>query len=146
MKEPKPYKIYLGSRYSRLAELCGYRSEIHASGKGIVTSRWLDQPDKPFDTMTATERQICGNQDIADLSDAEAAIFFTQEANEQRGRHGARHVEFGIALSTRKTVIVVGPRENVFYYTPYVDVLQEWDWQTVLLILETECLRRRVTS
>src|SRR5260221_13260147 len=56
-------------------------------------------------------------EDLADIDQADAVVLFTQA-----GRHfaGGRHVEAGYALGKGKRLVVVGPRENVFYHLPEV--------------------------
>lgn len=43
------------------------------------------------------------------------------------GRRGGRHCEFGYALATRKEILVVGPRENVFYCLEEVRHRESWE-------------------
>jgi len=128
-------KIYLASRYSRREELCHYRRDLEAMGHR-VTARWLDGghqvsdaalPDDHGDQGFSTrDRRRFAEEDWADLMAAEVLIAFTEQPRHAPSR-GGRHVELGAALAAGKTVILVGPRENVFCCLPQVIVCATWD-------------------
>ena len=122
-------KIYLAARYARYAEMQVYRGELEALGH-TVTSRWIEgdheidgeDPDPDECIRLALE-------DLIDLADADTLVCFTEEpgASFEKGNRGGRHVEFGVALSADKRIIVVGYRENAFYYMPEVKFFNSWD-------------------
>jgi len=133
-------KVYLASRYSRNAELRGYRDELEAMGHE-VTARWIDLHAGSTDYVSAealaileksfTPEQLSATPDlcsayaIADWSDldrADCVVSFTCGS----GGKGGRHVEFGIAVASGKRVMVVGPRENVFHTLPEVEHFEDW--------------------
>ena len=141
----KKLKIYLASRYSRREELCGYRSQLAELGH-TVTARWLDgkhQIDRNgqpigddgesliegtgFSAGLAADRMRVrfASQDLADLRDASCVISFTEAPDSPHSR-GGRHVEFGYAVASRKSLIVVGYRENLFHYLPGVRFFEHW--------------------
>jgi nucleoside 2-deoxyribosyltransferase len=132
--------IYLASRYSRRDELCGYRSQLQALGYE-VTSRWLNglhhMPDHCPDDYQHAENQRFAREDLEDLKAADVVICFTEPSRLGPGR-GGRHVEFGIALALRKTVIAVGHRENVFHFLP--EVIFYETWQEVIEVAEKNML------
>jgi len=113
-------RYHLAARYARRVELRGYREQLLSIGD-IVTSRWLDFRKMPSWSF-GTARQDC-----EDLTAADAVIIFTEIPNTIFAT-GGRHVEFGLALAQGKCVIMVGPRENVFYYLlPDSQIFATWN-------------------
>lgn len=131
--------IYLAARYSRRAELCGYRDTLTAMGH-IVTSRWLNgdhqisdngQPigetgealiegdDGSTSPKAIALRERFAQEDIKDVKDADILIAFTEPPRSNASR-GGRHVELGIALGLGIKVWVIGHRENIFCWLPEV--------------------------
>ena len=149
-------KIYLASRYSRREELCEYREQLRSLGFD-VQARWLDgkhqldnsgvpigdQGEKlvEWDGDTSTEiknaslRAKFAQDDWEDVSSADCVISFTEPPRSTANR-GGRHVEFGIALSRKARVIVVGYRENIFHWLPQVEFFMVF--ASVLELLKKE--------
>lgn len=113
-------KIYLAARYSRNAEMREYRDILHSIGYA-VTSHWIDQHGGLEAESCSFERlnnypEDCdrfAQVDIRDLQLADTVISFT-EANPGSSK-GGRHIEHGMAIALGKTIVIVGPRENVFH-------------------------------
>lgn len=123
-------RVYLAARYSRREELCAYREYLRARGIE-VTSRWLDGNHQISDDglsaeAKAAERRRLACEDWEDLRCADTTISFTETPRGTNSR-GGRHVEFGAALALGQTVIVIGPRENVFHCLPQVEVYESWE-------------------
>jgi len=119
-------KVYLASRFSRRDEMRTYRAVIEGLGAS-VTSRWLNDDAGELeaqDDLDTPEGIIvgrrCAETDVADVSEADAVIAFTEAPRGTKTR-GGRHVELGIALGMGKRVVIVGPRENVFCCHPNVE-------------------------
>jgi len=104
-------KIYLSSRFERREEMRVYRERLIELGH-VVTSRWLAMSADSDPTHAAIV-------DLADVNAADAIICFT-EPTKCGYTTGGRHVELGIAISIGLPVILIGPRENVFYHYPSV--------------------------
>ena len=123
VREERAMKIYLAARWGRRSELRGYRDELEKMGH-TVTSRWLDD----HDTGDADNAAFVATQDLDDIIDANALIFFGEDPLLGLGKRGGRHVEFGFAFACAppKTVFLVGPRENVFHYLPSVLWFEQW--------------------
>lgn len=138
-------RVYLAARYSRRLELCGYRSDLESRGIE-VTSRWLngshqlDNEGRPLGDagellFEAGSPEVdhfrwkFATDDIEDVLAADTLIAFTEQPRTGNSR-GGRHAELGIALGAGRSVIVIGPRENVFCWLPQV----VWypDWQRLL--------------
>jgi len=117
-------KIYLAAQYSRLLELREYRGDLEALGH-VVTSRWIDHdPRATYAGLLDWECEMIARKDWKDVRDAQCVVLFTEDASRSRG---GKHVEFGIGLALRKTLLVVGPRENVFHHLPEVRHFSCWE-------------------
>ena len=109
-------RLYLAARFSRAAELEGYAQRLRDAGHEVV-SRWhggthpLPGDEEAF---TALLKRSFAEEDVADLMSADAVVSFTEDPRSTS--RGGRHVEFGMAVAASKTVVVVGPRENVFHF------------------------------
>ena len=129
----KPWRVYLAARYSRRIELHAYANALRQRGI-VVTSRWLDGSEQ---LLTDTEqlgehlasvvesndvtpsaltlkRKVASNN-IDDIHAADTFIAFTEPPDSTTSPRGGRHVEFGIAGSRSKQLIVIGYYENLFY-------------------------------
>ncbi len=118
-------KIYLASRYSRIAEMRTYRAQLERVGH-VVTSRWVDDQHEAENRETHSV-QLAGfaQEDRDDVAAADCVISFTEEPHSGHSR-GGRHVEYGMALAWNKRVVVVGHRENVFHSLPEVEFFETW--------------------
>lgn len=121
-------KIYIASRYGRRKEMAGYAEKMQALGHEI-TSRWIfgehELQDDKFNSVDDADRTDVGRQfaqeDLEDLKDSEMVICFTETPGASPGRNrGGRHFEAGVAHALGKRIVVVGPRENVFYCLPEI--------------------------
>ena len=139
--------IYLAARYSRLAELQDYASNLRAIGYE-VNARWLlgdHQAHEGADKVEAAtvsvpiEGRAFAMEDYADVLVADMLIAFSEEPRSDLATRGGRHVEFGLALAWDKQIIVVGPRENVFHTLPRVRHF--WRWPEALEALAREAGR-----
>lgn len=143
-------RFYLAARYSRREELLGVRDVIEALG-GEVTSRWLNGNHQISDTgvpigdegeqlvedpdgdlaagdgeRAAALRAKFAMDDYQDVRRADVLVAFTEPPRSTASR-GGRHVELGLALAWTEHIIIVGPRENVFCWLPWVDHYERWD-------------------
>ena len=119
--------VYLSGRFERRDEINACRLELHEAGIE-VTSSWLTDPEPPelnedsagfSDPIWAALAGV----DREEVHRADAIVLF---ADPQGGAGGSRHVEFGMALAWRKTLIVVGEVENLFQRLPEVLVFSCW--------------------
>lgn len=120
-------KVYLASRFSRQLELREYANEL--TNLGIkVTSRWLNQianVNHSLNDVTDWDNRLYATQDAADIDAADVLVLFSENPKVGTPR-GGRHWETGYAYGKGKTVIVCGPKENIFHY--FVDVAHIPDW------------------
>lgn len=138
--------IYLAARYSRREELCGYREQLRSLGH-VVDAVWLNGQHQISDTGTplsesgeklvegddeltslrsAALREHFAKEDLRDVVDCDYLIAFTEQPRSNSSR-GGRHVELGIAIGLGKTVLIVGPRENIFCWLPEVYQFDTWE-------------------
>jgi hypothetical protein len=73
---------------------------------------------------------ICAAIDLEDLYRADTLVAFSEDIR-ARGKprkhsRGGRWVEYGLALGTGKTVILVGPHENIFTHLAQVTIYPTW--------------------
>lgn len=110
-------KIYLCSRYSRRDEMRKYRDKLTKLGHTVV-STWLETNWPVEDHRSAAAppeyRETWAEKDLADVRSCDTIICFTE--HERTPTRGGRHVEFGVALALHKVLLLVGPKENLFYY------------------------------
>ena len=128
-------KIYLAGKYSRKEELIGYAKELAELGHSVVSS-WLwtslDDPQaKEVEVATESVPQLAGEVfalwDMIDLYNADMLVSFTEPVRGENKDRGGRHVELGVALARGMMIIIVGPRENVFYCHPDVEAVATWE-------------------
>lgn len=105
--------IYLAARFERQAEIKVIAALLRAHGF-VVTSRWLEVDGLSVGT-DRTERYAL--MDLEDVRAAQTLILFTETARVSRG---GKDAEFGMAVGWSHTVIVCGPRVNVFHHLPQV--------------------------
>lgn len=130
-------KIYLAARYSRNPEMREVRDRLVALGH-TVTSRWIDQHGGTLLTSLPPERlnsepEVCGHFAQANIDDLAAATVCISYTDTAGGGKGGRHVEFGVAYGLGHSVILVGPRENVFHCLHAVQVVADTDELCALL-------------
>lgn len=122
--------FYLAGRYSRKDELALVAEKIETFSEQSllgdaydevvfrVNSRWLTGAHEwsgVFDDDIPMEVQNnFAREDLNDIANADVMICFTEPAGQGIAR-GGRHVEFGYAIAHNIPVIIIGPRENIFY-------------------------------
>ena len=155
-------RYYFAGRYSRHAELAGYRDQLVAIPGAVVTSRWIDCHGGELEQSYTPEALAAdpvgcwrhGTADLEDLDNADAIVSFTGDGG---GGKGGRHIEHGWALRQRAhdefdnwisdvrlvpfRLIVVGPRENIFHCHPATEVYAGFSE-----FLQHEIIRHAVAS
>ena len=121
-------KIYLAARYSDKVIIAARKRELEAMGYDVV-STWTDEPDSPqvnLSDVADLVLTIYAARDCEEIRSADMMIFFSISPLEATKR-GGRHVEFGMALSLGKKMLVCGPKENIFHYLPLIEQFDTWD-------------------
>jgi hypothetical protein len=131
-------RYYFAGRYSRHAELAGYRDQLELIPGAEVTSRWIDCHDGELEASYTPEvlnadPEACwrhGQADMEDLDAADAIVSFTGDGG---GGKGGRHIEHGWAIGqwmamehSAFRLIIVGPRENIFHCHPATEVYPDF--------------------
>ena len=111
--------VYLSARFRRREELNEYRQALEECGVE-VTSRWLTETTPE---LTEGAWRELASKDREDIERAEVLVLFADAGK----AGGGKHVEFGIALTLGKRMIVVGTAENLFQRLPEVDVVEAWN-------------------
>jgi nucleoside 2-deoxyribosyltransferase len=105
-------RIYFAARFDHNETMRAYKYFLSLYAPEIeITSRWIQSHHNVGEQLACLE-------DIEDIRKADAILFFSEKATEYM--KGGRHVEFGIALALSKTIWVIGDKENVFHYHPFV--------------------------
>lgn len=111
-------KFYFAGSFKRRSELIRYMNELETAGH-IVTSRWL-KTEHEIDVTTEEELSPSGPayrfamEDIQDIQNADALVFFSSAGFEYKGR-GGRHTEFGLAIGINRPIFFIGKRECAFH-------------------------------
>jgi len=113
--------VYLAGPSEMQSEIREFRDYLYSKWSHMfkVTAKWLDQElDLEFLTGEIIDKQI---NDIYNAIQ-ESSIFVIFELPQWHGRGtGGRHVELGLALSSKFTkIIVVGIINNVFHLAPRI--------------------------
>lgn len=127
--------VYIAAPYSKKDEMSVYAAKLRERGIG-VTSSWLEEPHKPtvqMSDLTHEQHQQYALNDLRDVMDADAMIFFTDPT--KTILRAGRHVEFGMVLAINHIlpddpfpIFVVGMEfENIFHHMPNVYHFQEWE-------------------
>lgn len=117
-------RVYLAGSIARREEIKRYQEELRNEGF-YITSRWLDDsfPHYSEGQMPHNVAAGCATRDMQDVLSADLVIVFS---NGVSAPGGGRHVELGIALAARKTVLLVGPLEHVFHAYPGIVNFSSW--------------------
>jgi nucleoside 2-deoxyribosyltransferase len=109
---------YLASRWSRIKELRSYAVRLQDLGIEI-TSRWIYRDEPNVVDLESDEAETVTVEDLQDVLRADACILFAETP--RTPTRGGRFVEFGYAIATRKRLIVIGGKENVFTSLPQTE-------------------------
>lgn len=111
-------KIYLAARYREKNRMQQFRKELLSLGHE-VTSTWMLEEFKPQIVLNEHKDVDWGEYAERDLEEIEACdllIAFSVSETTPIYRGGSTF-ETGYALGLDKYVLIVGPLQNIFYYT-----------------------------
>ena len=132
-------KVYLAARYSLKNQMVEYAHELRSLDIE-VTSRWLEEPHSPTSQIGDVSEDLMRQYaqiDVEDIHAADTLVFFSVDPTTPTVR-GGRHVEFGYALALGKSILVVGPKENIFHFLPSVRFVTSWR-QAVNALIGWDC-------
>lgn len=121
-------KVYLAAPYQWKDRIIERATELR-SLEIEVTSSWLEEPHKPSTTLSElTDEQHAqyALRDLQDINEADILILFAVPSTDTPIPRAGRHVEFGYALAARKSVWLVGNKENIFHYLPQIRIFETW--------------------
>lgn len=118
--------VYLAGRYDRREELQGYAARLSQLGF-LVTSQWLTGHACADGECTPDELRRFAREDLVDIDRAGLVVAFTEDPATAGYQSGGRHVELGYALAWGRSVVIVGPRENVFHWLDNVEQFDTFD-------------------
>lgn len=113
--------VYVAARYMRKNEVADIAKQLRDVGI-VVTSTWHEEPYAPeiqLSDATPAEHREFAERDLRELDAADVLLLLSESPTKPYVR-GGRLVEFGYAVKGNKTVLVLGPEENVFSYLPTV--------------------------
>lgn len=109
--------IYIAARYSRKDEAQDLAHDLVDLGHSIA-STWIYQvEDEMLYEQGPGAAGRFARKDLTEVAACELLVALSEEESNPWGR-GGRHVEFGYALGLKKSIIVIGPKENLFHYLP----------------------------
>ena len=131
-------KWYFAGQFSRLVEIASYATRARIANLE-VTSHWLDQDlGLGYAGGSSEAGRSFAERDLVDIAAADGFLFFAEDPLAGIPR-GGRHVEFGVALATGKTVEVIGSRENIFHLLPGIAHYHTFDaWLEVAKLREVK--------
>jgi nucleoside 2-deoxyribosyltransferase len=121
-------RVYLAAGFSRKNEIAEKSQELENLGIK-VTSTWPWEAAAPNSTLAEVGHDYLvknARKDLNEILAADAVILFTQDPLIPFCRGGRMH-EAGFAMGCGKTLLVCGPRENIFHYLPEVNVFATWE-------------------
>jgi nucleoside 2-deoxyribosyltransferase len=120
-------KVYLAAPYQKKEDIRNYAKELRSLGIE-VTSRWIDEPDKPnvqLKDVDAAMLRLYAGHDVADVQAADVFVLFT-DPTKTIIRQG-RTVESGLAIAFGMPIVAVGLEfENIFHYLPQFTHFETW--------------------
>ena len=121
-------RVYLAAGFSRKNEIAEKSQELENLGIK-VTSTWPWENAAPNSTLDEVGDDYLifnGRKDLNEILAADALILFTQSPLIPFCRGGRMH-EAGFAMGLGKTLLICGPKENIFHYLPEVNQFDTWE-------------------
>lgn len=121
-------KIYMAAGFSRKNEIAEKSQELENLGIKVV-STWPWEDAAPNSTMAEVGSDYLrknARKDLNEILAADALILFTQDPEKPFVRGGRMH-ETGFAQALGKTLLICGPRENIFHYLPEFNQFDTWE-------------------
>lgn len=119
-------KIYIAAKYPRRTEAQFLATTLRAVGHQVVSS-WHEEKQYSLGVTLAEipndDLEAMARRDLREIDRSDCVLLMSQDPEEPTVR-GARHVEFGYGLALRKTLVIYGPRENIFHHLNGIHVAQ----------------------
>lgn len=119
--------VYLAAPFGRKLEMREKRDELWKL-KQEVRARWIDEDIFTSDTTPssvgeAPSSEYLGTYAEIDFEDAKGCNTFIVFP----GVGAGHHTEMGVALRQGSQVIVIGQKNNIFHYLPWVEHYATWE-------------------
>jgi len=120
-------RVYLAGAFSRKNEIAEKTQELENMGI-IVTSSWVRESESENKVLDCDEElaPLLARKDLQEIMAADAVVLFTHDPTHKFVRGGRMH-EAGFAMGLGKSLLVCGPKENIFHYLPEVNVFSTWE-------------------
>lgn len=123
----KKMGIYIAASFPRREEAVALKHRLE-SHDFHITSGWLNGTYPLYGNGNNQDMEKFSQMDLQDVTDAHCIVQMTD--GDKQTTKGGRHTELGFALAQNKKVFLLGPREQVFHYHPYVscvpNTVNEW--------------------
>lgn len=117
-------KLYLCARFSHASKMRLAANFIRAAtgGELVIVSRWHEEgrAGQPWDGQSAGAAGVRARENLDDLHEADALLYFNEDPEECRSTHGGRDFIMGYALAFEKLVLFVGRPSHVYCFAPKV--------------------------
>jgi nucleoside 2-deoxyribosyltransferase len=120
--------FYLAAQFSWKEDIAAKKRQLEGLGY-TVTSTWTDEEaaaNCSLKDFTGDYHEAMADRDLREIEAADVLVAFSVDPDTLT-RRGGRHVEFGYAMGKGKSVIVVGPKENIFHHLPNVRRFVNWE-------------------
>jgi hypothetical protein len=115
-------RVYIAARFARKAEVAELAGLIECAGAEVCTA-WFNDPmpaDADLDDYTVEQAEALASRDLSEMRSANLCISLTEDPN-ATWKRGGRHQEFGFCLGQGLPLWIVGPRETIYHYLPWVE-------------------------
>lgn len=106
-------RIYIATSFPRQKEANDLALSL-VRDDTIIVSTWHEKDDKYADTPDQWKHRV-----LRDYKEVDSATILICLTGDERS-HGGRHTEFGMALIKGISIVIIGPREQIFHYHPRV--------------------------
>jgi len=121
-------RVYIAAAFARKNEIAEKSQELENLGIK-VTSSWPYEDisgDAKLHEVSDDYLRQHARKDLYEITNADALILFTQDPLKPFHR-GGRMFEAGFAFAAGKTVMICGPKENIFFYLPEINQFNTWE-------------------
>lgn len=112
--------VYIAAPYEARKAAVALAAVVESLGCSLCAS-WLtpEHNDDGKNSPLGDVPVVHALEDLEDVLACDIFIVLNPKGFERSGT-GGRHVELGVAIATRKPIILIGERTNVFHFLPSV--------------------------
>jgi nucleoside 2-deoxyribosyltransferase len=116
-----PLKVYVAARFTRKDEVAALAMRIERAG-AVVCTDWFLEAESDLHELSDDVRQSRAERDISHVRNCDILVMLAGG-----GARGGRHFEFGFAMALGIPCWIVGEREHIFHWLPWVEVFDSAD-------------------